>query len=103
ALAPDYAAFSTQGLASDRTLLTWELSGHRPVTRHLRITGGVGHADLEDLFGTSYWYWSGGGELTWQHLSIGVSYIGADHTAGRLFGPQQVGNTWVATVAYRIR
>lgn len=104
ALAPDYSAYSSSlGLARRRVLMTWELSGRHAVNRQLQLTAGIGRADLEDLFGAAYWYWSGGGELAWRRFSLGVSYIGADDTARRLFGSPQAGNTWVGTVAYRVR
>jgi uncharacterized protein (TIGR02001 family) len=102
AVAPDYSAYTSRGVARDRAFITSELSGQHAVTRHLRLTAGVGYADLDDLFGTSYWYWSAGAELAWRRISLGVAYVGADAGAERLFGTQRAADTWVTTLAYRI-
>jgi uncharacterized protein (TIGR02001 family) len=103
AAVPNYSFYSiTRGAARDRLALTYELSARHPLSRQLQLTAGLGRADLRDLFGTSYWYWSGGAELAWKRLSLGVSYVGTDSSADRLFGHDLTGNTWVATAALRL-
>jgi uncharacterized protein (TIGR02001 family) len=102
AAAPRYSFYSNGVAARDRSALTYELTGRHPVTRNVELTVGAGHSDLQDLFQASHWYWSGGVELGLKRARLGLSYVGTDSTARRLFGPQLAANTWVATFAYRL-
>ena len=100
---PDYSGYSWNGMADNRTMLTYEVSGHFPATRWLTLNAGLGQRDLQDAFGASYWYWSAGTETSFQRWSVALSYIGTSHTADMLFGPRYAGDRFVATVALRLQ
>jgi uncharacterized protein (TIGR02001 family) len=100
---PDYSGWSLQGTAVDRTMLTYEASGHFPVTRWLGLNAGIGLRDLEEVFGTRYWYWSAGTEVTIQRFSFALTYIGSSYGAGELYTSDYAGNRFVATLAVRLR
>jgi uncharacterized protein (TIGR02001 family) len=102
ALAPRYSFYSNGIAARNRMAVNYEISGSWPLTRNVQLTAGLGHADLQNLFQASHWYWSGGAELAWKRMRLGVSYVGTDSSAERLFGPKLAANTWVATLAYRL-
>jgi uncharacterized protein (TIGR02001 family) len=97
---PDYSMHARERLAVEETAMTYELAGQLPLSPHVRLTAGIGRSDVDPL---SYWYWSGGAEAAWRRVSLGISYLGADNTAERLFGSRWVGNVWVATLAFRVR
>lgn len=102
AASPDYSFYTSHGYAPEGTSITCELSMQRPVGRRLQLTAGLGHADLQGRYGARYWYWSAGGQLAWRRLDIGLSYVGTDGTAERLFGPALAGNTWIATASFEL-
>jgi uncharacterized protein (TIGR02001 family) len=103
AWSPDYSGFSWRGSASNRTMLTYEASGHFPATRWFGLNAGIGRRDLQDAFGTSYWYWSAGTEATFRRLSLALTYIGSSHEARQLYTSEYAGNRVVATLAMRVR
>jgi uncharacterized protein (TIGR02001 family) len=100
---PDYSGYSWLGPASHRTMLTYEASGHFPVSRWLGVNAGIGRRDLEEVFGTSYWYWSAGTEATFQRWSLALTYIGSSYEARTLYTPEYAGKRLVATVSMRVR
>ncbi|HEV7716209.1 MAG TPA: TorF family putative porin [Steroidobacteraceae bacterium] len=100
---PDYSGYSSAGPGRNRTMLTYEASGHFPATRWLSLNAGLGRRNLQDVFGVSYWYWSAGAETAINRVSFAVSYIGTSHGAGDLYGSEYAGNRMVATVALRLR
>jgi uncharacterized protein (TIGR02001 family) len=100
---PDYSGYSEWGATRDRTMLTYEASGHYPATRWLGLNAGVGRRDLQESFGTSYWYWSAGTEATFQRLSFALTYIGSSYEARELYSGEYAGNRVVATLSMRLR
>jgi uncharacterized protein (TIGR02001 family) len=103
AWSPDYSGYSARGLASSRTMLTYEASAHFPAKRWLALNAGVGRRDLQEAFGTSYWYWSAGTEATFQRFSFALTYIGSSHQARELYTSEYAGNRLVATLGLRLR
>jgi uncharacterized protein (TIGR02001 family) len=102
--APDYSGYSYwRGPARDRTMLTYEVAAHYPATRWLGLNAGIGRRDLQDVFGTSYWYWSAGTETTFARLSFALTYIGTSYEARELFTSEYTGNRLVATLGLRLR
>jgi hypothetical protein len=99
---PDYSGYSWQGTASGRTMLTYEASAHFPATRWLGLNVGVGHRDLQEVFGASYWYWSGGTEATFRRFSFALTYIGTGEAARELYTSDYAGNRVVATLGLRL-
>lgn len=100
---PDYSGFSWLGPASNRTMLTYEVSGRFPATRWLGLNAGVGRRDLQEVFGISYWYWSAGTEATFQRWSLALTYIGSSYEARTLYTSEYAGHRVVATVSMRLR
>jgi uncharacterized protein (TIGR02001 family) len=100
---PDYSGFSWHGPARDRTMLTYEVSGHLPATRWIGLNAGVGRRDLHDAFGLGYWYWSAGTEANFDRVSFAVTWIGTSYGATELYGSEYAGNRVVATVGVRLR
>lgn len=103
AWAPDYSGYSWAGGANGRSMLTYEAAGHFPVTRWLGLNAGIGRRDLEDVFGTSYWYWSAGTEVTFQRFSLAVTWIGSSYPARELYTSDYAGDRVVATLGVRLR
>jgi uncharacterized protein (TIGR02001 family) len=100
---PDYSGYSWARIGHNRTMLTYEASGHFPANRWLSLNAGLGRRDLQDAFGASYWYWSAGAETAINRLSFAVSYIGTSHVATELYGSEYAGDRMVATVALHLR
>jgi uncharacterized protein (TIGR02001 family) len=101
--APDYSGYSWHGIADSRTMLTYEVSAHVPATRWLGVNAGIGRRDLQDAFGTSYWYWSAGTEANFERVSFAVTWIDTSYAATELYRAEYAGNRVVATVAVRLR
>jgi uncharacterized protein (TIGR02001 family) len=100
--APDYSGFSWEGPARDRTMLTYEVSAHLPATRWIGLNAGIGRRDLQDAFGTAYWYWSAGTEANFDRVSLAVTWIDTSYGATELYGSEYAGNRVVATVGVRL-
>ncbi len=94
-----YSAYAP-GLRRGRQL-SYEASLRQPLWRNLALTAGLGHYDLTDLFGESYWAWSGGAELGLQRLTFMLTRFGTDRTARQLFGRQTADDHWALTAAWR--
>ena len=84
-------------------MLTYEASGHIPASRWLAFNAGIGRRDLQEAFGTSYWYWSAGVEAAAHRWSLGLSYIGTSHEADDLFRAEYAGDRVVATIALKVK
>lgn len=76
AYSPDWSMFSRYGLAEDERALWTDLSVGYPVSPRLRLTGGVGYADLSDAVDDGYTYYSAGVEWRWRQLVLGLVYVG---------------------------
>jgi uncharacterized protein (TIGR02001 family) len=101
--APDYSGYSWRGYARGTTMVTYEASAHLPATRWFGFNAGIGRRDLQEAFGTSYWYWSAGTEANFDRLSLAVTWIGTSSAATALYGSEYAGNRVVATVGVRLR
>ena len=102
AWSPEYSYFARWGPVYDATMLSYELSARHPVNRHLQLVAGVGHTDLGSA-GRAYNFWSGGGEVSWERISLSLSYVSSDKDATRLFRDRAARDAWVATISFRIR
>lgn len=100
--APDYSGLSWEGPARNRTMVTYEASAHVPATRWVGLNAGIGRRDLEDAFGSAYWYWSAGTEANFDRVSVAVTWIGTSYDAAELYGHEYAGNRVVATVGVRL-
>jgi uncharacterized protein (TIGR02001 family) len=102
AATPDLSLFSSRGAARDRTALHVEIAGVLPLSRRWSLTGGAGYADLSDLFGTGYWYYSVGAEGRWRDVTASVVAIGTDSTARELFRERAEETRLVAGLLWRL-
>ena len=102
AATPDLSLFSSRGAARDRTALHVELSGVLPLSRRWSLTSGAGYADLSDLFGTGYWYYSVGAEVRWRDVTASVVAIGTDSTARALFRETADESRLVVALLWRV-
>lgn len=102
AWSPEYSYFAGWGPVYDETMVSYELSARHPVNRYLQLVAGVGHTDL-GLPGRAYNFWSGGGEVSWERVSLSLSYVSSDTDAVRLFRDRAARDAWVATISFRIR
>jgi uncharacterized protein (TIGR02001 family) len=102
AWSPDYSYSPRGGRVADATMMTYELSARHPVSRHVQLAGGVGRVDLGSR-GYVYDFWSGGAEVSWERLSLSLSYVNSDAQAKRLFRDLAAQDAWVATISFRIR
>jgi uncharacterized protein (TIGR02001 family) len=103
AATPDLSMFSSsRGAARDRTAVHVELTGVLPLSRRWSLTSGAGYADLSDLFGTGYWYYSAGAELRWRDVTASVVAIGTDSTAQALFRDRADETRLVAAFLWRL-
>jgi uncharacterized protein (TIGR02001 family) len=103
AYSPDHSFYSAQGVGIDEPALALEASVRQPLTRRINLMAGIGQRRLGAPVDGGYWYWSGGGEIAWQRLSLNLSYLGADRRAERLFYGLVPEEAWVATLAFRVR
>lgn len=101
AWSPDHSYFARWGPVYDATMLSYELSARHPVSRHVQLAAGVGHTDLGSS-GRAYNFWSGGGEISWERVSLSLSYVSSDKDAKRLFRDLAARDAWVATISFRI-
>ncbi len=103
AASPDLSIFSSRGSARDRAAIHVELAGAVPLSRRWSLTTGAGYADLSDLFGTGYWYYSAGAELRWRDVTASVLAIGTDSTARALFRDRADETRLVAALLWRLQ
>ena len=96
---PDYSLFSARGVGRERRAVSYQGSLRYPATPRVSLAVGLGHYDLRDLFGTGYWFWSGGLELRRGPTSVAISYVGTDGTAQNLFR-NGAGGRVVAAIAW---
>lgn len=102
AWSPNTSRRTRHAYASQQQALAYELSLLQPVHPHWSLSAGVGYYDLRDLFGTGYWFWSGGVAFTWQSMQVDLLHIDADSTADYLAWQQAGGSgRWTAAFSWR--
>lgn len=80
---------------------SYELTGVQPLNQVIGLTAGVGYYDLQQLFGTGYWYWNVGMSCAMGPLRLDVAHIDSDDTAQRLFGSPMTQPGWTAAISWR--
>lgn len=101
AWSPDYSYYARWGPVSDATMMSYELSVRHSVNRHVQLVAGIGHTDFGSR-GRAYDFWSGGAEVSWDRLSLSLSYVSSDADARRLFDDLAARDSWVATISFRL-
>jgi uncharacterized protein (TIGR02001 family) len=102
AWSPDYSYFGRYGPVPDATMVSYELFARYPLGRYVQMTAGVGRTELGSR-DDAYNFWSGGGEIAWERLSLSFSYVSTNGAARHLFGDLAAQNAWVATLSFRLR
>lgn len=98
---PNTSRFGRNTFVSNRTALSYELTGLQSLSPAWSVYAGVGHYDLNDLFDTGYWYWSSGITYVVGNLQMDLSHIDSDHTARRLFDYEVSKREWIVALSWR--
>jgi uncharacterized protein (TIGR02001 family) len=78
-----------------------ELSGRQPLGEHWAISGGVGHYDLEHVYGMTYNYWNATVSATVAPFELQLAYLGVDNNAEDHFVDRSVGDRVAFTALWR--
>ncbi len=100
ALAPRIDRYSLYGDPGQGRQWSFEASLTQPLWRNISLTAGVGHYDLSDVIGATYWGWSGGLRIDVKRIQFTLSHFGADSAARQMFGTQVAHGRWALTAAW---
>lgn len=78
-----------------------ELSGRQPLGERWAVSAGVGHYDLERVYGMSYNYWNATVSATLAPFELQLAYLGVDDTAENHFAARSVGDRIAFTALWR--
>lgn len=101
AVSPNLSLYAYGHTAWRELATSYEFAAVQPLSARWSITGGAGHYDLRELFGTGYWFWSFGLAFSWEGLQLDILHIATDSTAEHLFGEEQAGRRVSASVVWR--
>jgi uncharacterized protein (TIGR02001 family) len=100
---PDYSLISRLGRANEREVVNISASMAVALRPTLTLNLGVGHFDLEDLYGFGYYYWSASANWQWRNLTVATTLIDSESAVDRLYGPERAGRRFIASAALRLR
>ncbi|MCM2310588.1 MAG: TorF family putative porin [Steroidobacteraceae bacterium] len=101
AWSPNTSRYSSYGKATRETAVTIDLVGRWSLHPHWVVFGGLGHYDLDALFGTSYQYGSFGIAGSFAPLDAQLAYHFTSDRAKHLFGQEVAGDRWSLTATWR--
>lgn len=101
AWSPNYADASYEGVATDRSAVSYELSATQPIMGGWAGNVGVGFRDLSELFDEQYWYGHAGLMYSAQRFTLHLTYTYVDRTARNLFGHDRAAIAWLGTAIWR--
>lgn len=78
-----------------------ELSGRQPLGERWAVSAGIGHYDLERVYGMSYEYWNATVSATFSHFELQLAYLGVDGEAERHFYSRSTGDRVALTALWR--
>ena len=78
-----------------------EISGRKALSERFSISGGVGHYDLQDVYGDSYYYWNATLTAALAPFELQLAYLGVDSIAAKHFNHESVGDRVALTVLWR--
>jgi uncharacterized protein (TIGR02001 family) len=78
-----------------------ELSGRRPLDERWSLSAGVGHYDLEEVYGMSYNYWNATVTATLSKFELQLAYLGVDGEADEHFASRSTGDRVAFTALWR--
>jgi len=102
AYSPDWSMYTRYGPTKNRRAIWTELSFAYPIDPVFSLTGGLGYADLSDHDRPDYTYFSAGMQWRWERLLVGLTYVGTDNDAKRLFTSDNAGDRVVGSVIWVI-
>lgn len=97
---PNATRYSTQGLATDRRALAYEVSLRHPLWGPVSLVAAAGYYDTQALFGTSYRAWNFGLVARLGAADLTLARVDSDATAHRLFADAAADGRWVLTAAW---
>jgi uncharacterized protein (TIGR02001 family) len=78
-----------------------EVSGRKPLNDHWALSAGLGHYDLEDVYGMSYNYWNATVTATLAPFELQLAYLGVDGVADDHFAARSTGDRIAFTALWR--
>jgi len=78
-----------------------ELSGRKPLNDRWALSAGIGHYDLQKVYGMSYNYWNATVTATLSPFELQLAYLGIDSKAGDHFPSRTIGDRIALTVLWR--
>jgi uncharacterized protein (TIGR02001 family) len=78
-----------------------ELSGRKPLNDRWALSGGIGHYDLDEVYGISYNYWNATVTATLASFELQLAYLGVDDQAERHFASRSTGDRIAFTALWR--
>ena len=78
-----------------------ELSGRKPLDDRWALSAGVGHYDLERVYGMSYNYWNATVTATLAPFELQLAYLGVDRDADEHFARRSTGDRIAFTALWR--
>jgi uncharacterized protein (TIGR02001 family) len=78
-----------------------ELSGRKSLNDRWALSAGLGHYDLEDVYGMSYNYWNATVIATLSPFELQLAYLGVDSNADDHFPSRTTGDRIALTVLWR--
>lgn len=101
AWSPNTSRYSRYGKATRERALAIDLVGRWSLHENWAVFGGLGHYDLEDLFGTSYQFGSLGIAGSLRPVDVQLAYHFTSDRAKHLFGQEVAGARWSLTATLR--
>lgn len=78
-----------------------EVSGRQPLGEHWALSAGVGHYDLERVYGMTYNYWNATVTALVAPFELQLAYLGVDNNAEDHFVDRSVGDRIAFTALWR--
>jgi uncharacterized protein (TIGR02001 family) len=78
-----------------------ELSGRKPLGERWAVSAGVGHYDLDSVYGTAYNYWNATVTATLAPFELQLAYLGVDDDAEEHFFRRSTGDRVAFTALWR--
>lgn len=101
AWSPNTSRYSRYGKATREDAFTIDLVGRWSLHQNWVVFGGLGHYDLNELFGTRYRYGSIGIAASFHPVDAQLAYHFTSDQAQHLFGQEIAGDRWSLTATWR--
>lgn len=78
-----------------------ELSGRKPLSDRWALSAGIGHYDLDRVYGMSYNYWNATVTATLSPFELQLAYLGVGSEADEHFASRSTGDRIAFTALWR--